>query len=400
VQALLLFVVVGALAVLASQPATLRAHRFVGLAQLAASGLAFLVLGAALGPHGLGALSVQNVGALQPVLSLGLGFAGLLMGLNLDPRLVRGVPGRVFAAVLAEAGGALVVVALPLSLLIYFALGFKWWGALGAAAVLGGAASISSGHQATLWVRAGRLDRARGLGVTLLAMLDDFLGVALLGVALVFGAVEGPLRGMELVAISVVLGLLCGAFLAYLVAAAAEPSELMAVMIGGVALVAGAAAYLKVSALIAGLVCGGTLAVVGGRSVERIYRVLSRVERPVYLVLLVVIGLHADPLNGIALAFVPAFVALRLLGKVMGGRWAAKLTRGWLPMPAEPGLALVAQGGASLCIVTEYLLLVDRPSTHLAFGVAVFAVLVNEVLASRAFPQALRPRGEAAGGAA
>jgi hypothetical protein len=166
----------------------------------------------------------------------------------------------------------------------------------------------------------------------------------------------------------------------------------MAVMTGGVALVAGAAAYLKVSALISALLCGATLAVVGGRSVERIYRVLSRLERPVYLVLLVVIGLHANPRDVLALGVVPAFVALRLVGKVIGGRWAGRLAGGQLPMPPEPGLAMVAQGGASLCLVTEYLLLVPRPSTSFAFDVAVFAVLVNEVLASRTFPLALRPR--------
>ena len=55
---------------------------------------------------------------------------------------------------------------------------------------------------------------------------------------------------------------------------------------------AGAAAYLRVSALLAGVACGATLALVGGRAVEQVARALGRFERPTYLMLASLAGRH------------------------------------------------------------------------------------------------------------
>ncbi len=73
-----------------------------------------------------------------------------------------------------------------------------------------------------------------------------------------------------------------------------DHGELMAVLLGGVALVSGAAAYLRVSALLAGVACGATLALVGGRAVEQAARALGRFERPSYLLLVFLVGAHVQ----------------------------------------------------------------------------------------------------------
>ncbi len=388
---LLVFLAVAALSVLASSRTALQAGRFFGLAQLSASGLSFLVLGAALGPSTAGALKASDLEQLRPLYALGLGFGGLMIGLNLDLRVLRRLPAAAYKAASAHSVLAFLFVAAPLTGVLYTLTSLTVLGAIGAASLLGAAASISSAHLAVLWSRTGRLDRLRGLSVSVLTMLDDLTGLIVLAVALVFGASSEPGAGLGLVLVAVVLGLFCGALIAYLIHRTLDTAEVMAVLIGSVALVSGAAAYLRVSALLAGLFCGAVLSLLGGKTVELVFRTLARIERPAYLVLVFLIGALVDLRSFTTWLILPAFVALRFLGKVAGGRLAAKVAGDALALPPRLGYALLAQGGVSLCLLTDYLLLVPGEASQLVSAVGVAAAVVNEIVASRTFGYSLEP---------
>jgi hypothetical protein len=389
--------VVAALSVLASNQRLLQAGRFFNLAQLAASGMLFVVLGAVVGSGGLQLLRPEDVATARPLLALALGLAGVLIGLNMEPQLLRVLPRGVWAAATAHSGLAFLFVAAPIAALLYATLPVSLFQAVGAAALLGGAASVSSSHFAVLWYRAGKLDRLRGVSISLIAMLDDLTGVAVLAVALVFGAYADAGLGLSLVALAILLGLLCGALTAYLMHESGSRPELAAILLGAVGLVSGAAAYLRVSALIAGLACGAVLAIVGGKQVALAYRTLAKTERPVYLVLLFLIGAHVQLTDWYGWLLLPVYVALRFVGKIYGGRLAARVSKGSLRLPRELGFALVGQGGVSLCLLIEYLILVPGPSSQLVFDVGVVAAVFNETLASRTFR--LSVEGDPPGGA-
>jgi hypothetical protein len=391
VQALLVFLAIAALSLLASSRAVMDPGRSPALAQLAASGLLFLALGAVLGPGALSVLSWSDLKALRPVLALGLGVAGVIIGLNLEPRLMRLLPRAVYAAALAHAGTAFLWVALPLAGPLLFSMGLPPGAAVGAAALLGAAASLSSGHFAVLGYRTGRMERGRGLSVALLTMLDDLVGLGVLAVALAFGATGHLLEGLGLVALALLLGAACGALLAFLMHGLKDHGELMAVLLGGVALVSGAAAYLRVSALLAGVACGATLALVGGRAVEQAARGLGRFERPSYLLLVFLVGAHVQARDLMAWALLPGYLGLRFLGKVLGGSLAQRIAGGTLALPPRLGYALIAQGGLALCLVVEYLMLVPGLMSQRVFDVVVAGAVFNELLASRAFRHVLEP---------
>ncbi|HYX92238.1 MAG TPA: sodium:proton exchanger [Myxococcaceae bacterium] len=390
-RTLLLLVTVAALSVLASNPRLLRAGSFFNLAQLSASGLLFLVLGAVIGPSGANLLTRVDLEAARPLLALGLGLGGVLLGLNLEPAILRALPRRVWAAAGAQSVFAFVAVAVPIAAIFLVTRRLPPVAALGAAAVLGGAASVSSSHLAVLSYRAGRLDRLRGLSVALVAMLDDLTGIAVLALALVLGGAADPLAGAGLVALALVLGVSCGALTAYLIHESTESAELMALLIGAVGLVSGVAAFLRVSALLAGLACGATLAVVGGRQVGLVFRALARTERPVYLTLLFLVGAHVELPDWHAWAILPVFVGLRFLGKLIGGRVAVRAAAGALHLPSGLGYALIGQGGVSLCVLVEYLRLVGGSTSQLIFDVGVLAAIANEALGIRSFPRSTEP---------
>ena len=384
-QTLLVFISVAALSVLASNQRLLEAGRFFNLAQLAASGMIFLLLGAVLGPGGGDLLHTEDLTAARPLLALALGLGGVLMGLNMAPSVLRALPRAVWAAAAAHSGLAFLMVAIPIAGVLILLLGVEIPVAIGAAALLGGAAAISSSHFAVLWHRAGRLERLTGLSITLLTLLDDLMGIAILALALVFGA-DGALgAGLGLVALAVLLGMLCGALTAYLIYQSGDGAEMTAILLGSVGLVSGAAAFLSVSSLIAGISCGVTLAFIGGKKIETAWRALARTERPVYLVLLFLVGAHVQLTNWVGWLLVPTYIALRVAGKIYGGRLATKVASGTLQLPRELGFALLGQGTVSLCVLIEYLVLVPGPSSQLVFDVGVAAAVVNEVLAARTF---------------
>ncbi len=388
-QALLVFLAIAALSLLASSRTALDPGRFPALAQLAASGLLFLALGAVVGPGSAGLLEWSDLVAVRPVLALGLGVAGVIVGLNLEPRLLRLLPRAVYAAALAHAGTAFLWVALPLAGPLLFSMGLPPGAAVGAAALLGAAASLSSGHFAVLGYRTGRLDRNRGLSVALLTVLDDVVGLGVLALALAFGVKGSVLGGLGLVGLALLLGVACGALLAFLMHGLKDHGELMAVLLGGVALVSGAAAYLRVSTLLAGVACGATLAIIGGRAVEQAARELGRFERPVYLLLVFLVGAHVQARDVMAWALLPGYVGLRFLGKVLGGALARRIAGATLALPPRLGYALIAQGGLALCLVVEYLVLVPGPLSQRVFDVVVAGAVFNELLASRAFRRVL-----------
>lgn len=386
-QALLVFLAIAALSLLASSRIVLDASRLPGVAQLAASGLIFLVFGALLGPGLVGVLSWSDLQGLRPVVSLGLGTAGVILGLNLDPRLLRLLPRPVFSAAVAHSGVAFLFVAVPLAAALLLTTRLPFGTVVGGAALLGAAASLSSGHFAVLGYRSGRMERARGLAVALLTMLDDGVGLLVLALALMLGAAVHVSEGVNLVALALLLGVLCGALIAFLTYALKDVAELTAVMLGGVALVGGAAAYLRVSALLAGVACGATLALVGGRAVEQVARALGRFERPTYLMMVFLAGCHVQARDVDAWVLLPGYVALRFLGKVWGGSLAQRFAANTLELPPRLGFALIAQGGLALCLVVQYLLLVPGPLSQHVFDVVALGAVVNEVLASRAFRQ-------------
>lgn len=396
-KSLLVFLAVGVLSVLASSRAARQAGRSFLLTVLTTSGLVFVLVGALLGPGGAAVYGTQDLEAMQPVLSFGLGAAGLFVGLNLEPGVLRALPMHVYQAAGAQAVAAVGAVAVPLGAVLYASTGLGAFESLGAGVALGASAGVSSAHYAVLWYRSGRMERARSVGAQLLATLDDLGGLLLLALAMAIGSGATPAHGLVLVGVTLSLGVLTGALLALLCRRVEDPAELVAIILGGAGLVSGAAAFLRLSALLAGIACGATLALIGGRSVNRLWRSLSRMDRPLYLILLFIIGAHVRLDDWQAWMLVPIFVALRFLAKIYGGRWARKVAGGTLPLPKDPGYALLAQGGVSLCILAETFVLIGRQRAQVVFDAGVLGALLNEVLASLAFPRSfLTPPREAA----
>jgi hypothetical protein len=388
-EPVLLFLAVAALSVLASSPAVLRAGRAIRLPELAASGLLFLVLGAAVGPRGFGALKPELLSDLGPLVALGLGLGGVLTGLNWDARLLLRVPTRAFLAAWVDATLTWIAIALPVAPFLRW-VGRQTVGAsIAGAALLGAAGAVSSAHFAWRASRAGSLDGSRGLSLAVMATLQDGLALAGLALGIALGIGGGVAAGAQAVWQPLAIGGACGLLLAFFGRSTPVRSELIAVVLGCLGLVSGAAAYLKLSTLLSGAACGALLSWTGGRRAGDVFRMLLKVERPAYSVLLFVVGAHVDPRDPLAWMLALAFVGLRMVGKLMGGRLAARAAGKALQLPPDPGYALLSQGAIALCIAIELRAMVPGFASQLLIDVTAVGALVNEVLAAVLFRKAL-----------
>jgi len=362
----------------------------LGFRYLFFSGTEFLLLGYMIGPRGLGLIPATIVEALDPLLHLGLGWAGLMVGLQFNRRTVllyrrrRWIMGFTQAIVTSAivAGGAWLL--LPL---IFPAIDVEM--RLRGSAILGicaGPTAPSSIHYfSRIFQIRGRVNRL----LKFIAGIDGIPPILLMGLAAGLlhvsnlGLGEG-LPGWKWLLVGIFIGIVLGLLLAVLVGLDFKRQELLLFVLGVVALASGLAQYLHLPAVFLSFFAGITVANTAWHR-EEIHKLAAHAEKPLYLTFLALTGtlIVLDDPRVIALATI--LVGLRFVGKVVGNL-------AWRWMPFEPrarnpllGLALLSQGGLTLVLAIDFHFLYSADlgrteTTLIVISAVVVAVLANELL--------------------
>lgn len=331
----------------------------LGISRVVAAGFPFLVLGLVAASEPVGVLSPTVIEHLRPLLHLGLGWVGLTVGMRVDlgrmGELPRGTP-----AILAMGTGlpfGMIVASTGLLLLLVHA----WNGdsvldpaLVRNALVLGTAGAMAADTEAIRMAMrsAGEAVRER---VGLLASLDEAAGL----VGLIFlTAYFRPASSWQIPGTAwmfVTLGLpACLAAVVYvMLRLQTTSSELMALLLGSVAFVAGIASTLLLSALVVCFVVGVLLANFPGDYHGRVREVLGRLEAPIYLLFLLVAGARWQPSAVLGWGLVVVLIAARLPGRWLGAHLAWKRSEIDLPPHARRALALCPLGTLPIAIVVN-----------------------------------------------
>ncbi len=347
----------------------------------------FLFLGFIIGPHLLQVLSLDTISQLRPLLALGLGWVGILFGLQLDRDHLRQFPTRYLVLAWLQALIAFVVVFLIGYLIIdaWFAL------SLGGITLAAAATACVSTPAAIALI--SNTYKTRGRMTRLLfyvASLDAAVGIVALG--LIHAAYReetvwagGTLSVPEWFMISVLLGIFFGVLFLSLTRIRPRSQELVLLLIGLVLFAAGTAFYLSLSPLFICLITG---VVIGNLSPmrRRVYAALVQWEKPIYIMMLVLAGaLLKFPTWWIA-PLVAAYVATRILAKWFGGLLACRLRPEGAQLPGRFGLALTPQGGLSLAMAISFLVIYvptgsESPAAlDVFFATVVLAVGISDLL--------------------
>ena len=364
-----------ALAVLGAQPRVLRWERRFGLTVLASSGFPFLLLGVLF--RELGVLTNAVLTDMRPLFEFGLGWIGLTIGTHLDLRRFDRMPAA-FPPVIALASLLPIVCAATACSLALAALGvIPGKGLVRDALILMACAAVSAPANLELLLRRWRASTALVLEVT---RVDQLAALGILGFLAVYFRPDRtvtlwhlPRSGWFLMTLG--LGALLGVVIYLLVRNVKNPTEELALLMGGVALASGMAGYLALSVAVVCALAGAVL--INVHSGEQLVRTLRGVERPIYFLFLFVVGAawRPDEWQGWVLGTV--FALSRGYGKVLAARIASWMHR---DLPDWRPLAVALLPESSVAIVVLFSATVLGGDTSAPVRWAINAVIVGSVL--------------------
>lgn len=362
----------------------------VGPRFLFIAGSHFLLVGIVLGSDLVGVLTPAVLRALYPLLALCVGWIGLLFGMQLDVRQLKVFPRPLLLLALLQAVVAFLVFAAVAAGV------FRLFGPLDRtvqAGIAGAAATacISSPLGVAL---VSRLTGAEGRLPELLllvASLDALVGIVAIQLTfalyhpLQFGPSLFQRAGPEWVALAVAVGLAFGIFFLWLIRPRPTRDELAVFLLGLALFAAGTALYLGVSALFVAVTAGVVIANLSPFQ-PRMYAVLHEWEKPVYVMLLVLMGAMLDLTSWLTLVLAAGYTALRLLAKLAGGWTARRMLPAAERPPAHFGLALTPQSGMTVVLALSLGLsygswTTDEPSPmRMLVSTIVVAVILSELI--------------------
>ena len=365
------------------------AFEWLGHRYMLISGAEYLLLGILLGPQVSGVLRASVLDAFAPFMTLALGWMGAVVGSHFHlPRLVR-TRGELIRVAFTEATLSLLVAAALLTAALAWLYQLPLGDTVPPAVALGAIAVASSPAGVAMLTR--RLVR-RGLVVRQIEVttgVDAFTAIVAFSLVLCIAHVAPPSNvrvptPTEWAVISVAIGCVGGALFHLFVGSERNVDRLFISIGGAVILASGAAAYLRLSPLLPAMLIGAVLANTRHNR-DEIRAALTRVERPLYFVLLIFAGAAWDP-GTTAWWMIPAFVfvVVRTFAKLTSARLAA-FFNGLLPsLGARWGRALLGQGGLAIAIALDYHLFHgDLLLPDVVFSAAVASVLLTDLSSAR-----------------
>lgn len=364
------------------------AFRRAGLRRRALSGVEFVVLGAALGPSGVGLVSYGTVDALQPLLSLALGLSGLLIGLSARQRLGQR---DALSAGVASASVVLAIVAVPCWLaLTSFPQLVVHEEPLVLALALGAVAAVSAEPiLLTVAKEAGSEGVVSGLVVGL-SRASAAVAVCVFGVALALSRAQDAstvlgLTVAEWSLASAGVGVACGVLYGLFVGRRDDDERTYLATIGIVIFSSGLAAGMGVSPLFVNAVAGVAAATFSAHA-RSLHDRIRRLQAPSDVFILVVAGAMWPVPYGGGWLVAAAYLSLRAAALVVAPPLAVRAVDLELRAP-RLGRGLLAQGGLAVAIAVNYCQVSPVDGPHVL--TAVIAGLVVSDLLARGYARRL-----------
>jgi len=362
----------------------LRTRAAFGLAPVLAPAMVFVPIGYLLGPSGLNLLPARALDHLDPVISIGLATLGVFVGLALgrrpqwDPRLF-----------LAASFEALVTVVIVCGAILY--LLYTWHlplrtSTVAIALVLAVSASASSASGSGAAATGGHGDTTDTTNTTdtthaiasRVADLDDVLPIAVGAFAIALLGEQNWWMPLALVFVTMMVGLAVGVIGWLLIERAHGVAERGLFVIGLLALVGGASAYLSLSPLLAGLTAGMFWNWSPGHTDAIIREDLHKFQHPLVVLMLLAAGASLNLSTAAVWLFAP-FVVFRMAGKLVGGWLASHLTPGLAS--ADLGAHLLAPGLLGIAFALNVHQHLATPDAAAVLTAVVIGTLASEGVA-------------------
>jgi hypothetical protein len=349
------------------------------------TGTEFLFLGLLLGPQFLNLFDRETQKGLAPLTALLLGWIGLLYGSQFEIAKLRRFPLEYLVVAILEGLLTLTLVFLAayftLPLFLHIPTPMKVVVALALAAA---AACTAQTGLALMTPEAVSRRQNTLMFLRYISSIDGLSALVIFGLAFIFrqSSVSALPWVWELsrgivISLGASVGLL---FLFTLFLKKRIPeSELILVVIGMAIVTSGTASVLNFSPLLASFFVGFWLVNISHER-ERICRVLITVEKPVYLLLLLFLGVGWQ-IDSVWIIFLAAGYWLwRSVGKILAGFLITQVIPGLRTHPRHLGFGLLDQGGLPLAVLLDFSQSFPCDTTTRVISLALIAVIYNDFL--------------------
>ena len=420
---------------------TLFRERFsLGTQYLFFAGTEFLIIGLLAGPTVSNVLNQDALRQLSPVLSLCLGWIGLLIGLQFDHKVIARIPLRIWiVGVIISLITFVVCFGFIISSIPWFFDLFgrefipkrtlsqgRYAGIPDLAFLLGCIAAVSTYSALALLKRS---TDAKGDMTKLLQLLTDVrspIAVLVMGIWYCFNhptsiridvikeatvtqastagidavnTISAPIvnvmSGFEWLILTLLLGYILGWLLHYLTNHRLGKNEMLLLMTGAVIFSGGLSSYLRLSPLFVNMIMGITLANLPNFACSRIISRMLETEKPFFVIFMILAGAMWPPITPTVLLLAMVYCIARLGGFWLGS-WIAvdyflkpvQRTKGRL------GLAMLPQGGVALALAVDFALIHPEGIGEMALGIVILAVLLQQLIGPYLLTSVLKSYGD------
>jgi len=364
------------------------------------TGTEFLVVGMLLGERFIGLIDSEALAGLSPFAAVGLGWLGLLFGLQFDYRALKTLPGSYFSASIFQSLFTLFAVFALFFVLLGHHVGRFDSHVFLAAAALGAGASCTGQPALAMIQRNFQFQDRRILSLLrYIASLDPLPAVLLFGIAscVLGGAGEMaiPLGGAGRLVFGIGIAALIGWMLVSLGWGRTSQPELLLAVLGTCAICGGVAMQLRISVLFLSVICGVIVAN-SSRIRFRMTEYLAGGEKFIYILLLILAGASLNVTSAWAVLLGLVFFGSRLIAKVAGTYLATLGLRRTLDVPPRIGLGLTAQAGMAMAIAVDFQQTIKSVHGDAVLTIAVIGIIVSELVGPAAAMTVLRGPRESA----
>jgi len=320
----------------------------------------YIVMGILIGQSGVHLISEQVLSTLEPISSFALSLIGFLIGSELKTSVIKKYGKQFVGILLFESILPFISVSVLVSAISFFVT--RELNTSVALGLLLGAISSATAPAATTDVLSE--NRTKGPLTTMLlgiVAMDDAVALVLFAIASTFaGGLVGESTGSfgaQMLSIAYSIGVSCilGSLLGFLLSriiryVGNDDGRTLAFSLGGVMLLTGICAYLKLNTILAAMAMGFFIVNFARVNATELFAIVDRFTPPIYVLFFVLVGakLNIWIVSPLFAIIAVVYVAARTIGKSIGSSLGARLTHAPENVRKYMKWCLLSQAGVAI----------------------------------------------------
>jgi hypothetical protein len=366
------------------------------LSGLIVSGLPYILTGVALGPQFFNFLNREIIDSLEPIISLAIGWVGLIFGIQLRWRNMKRFPVNYLLFTSLQSIVSFLFIFLFVGGIIYYLNPPLFANRIEAIIILAALGSMTAPLSIARLSMEKKIKGRLSHLIQFISSLDSFWGITIAGLAIAIyhpPALRWFQASWQWILLSIGISFLLGMLFNFILRFRFEQEEIFLVVLGFVIFTSGIGFYLKLSPIFMTMMVGITIAQFP-REAEKVMRVIHIGEKPTYLLLLVFAGAMWNYRFWEEIPFIIAFIVSRFLGKYWGGWISAKNINCGFDIPPGVGKALLSFGGISLAIAFNFQLFYGGVMGDYLMSATILGLLIFDEYTAVSIRNILSIRGE------